>query len=122
MKILKKADILLIITILALGLSTGLIFALDKNQGEEIVITVDNEAYGTYSIFSNEDIIIEDEGSFNRIRTENGVVFMKEANCKGEDCVHQGEKSSTGESIICLPNKIIIEVVGGEKEFDGISD
>ncbi len=122
MKVLKKADVLLIIAILIFGLIVGLLFTLDKSQGKEIIITADSKTFGTYDIFASEDIIIENDGQTNHIRIENGNVFMKDANCRGQDCVHQGEKSSTGESIVCIPNKVIVEVVGGESEFDGISE
>ena len=40
---------------------------------------------------------------------------MKEAGRPDKLCVKQGEISKAGESIICLPNRIIVSVEGGEE-------
>ena len=38
---------------------------------------------------------------------------MKWADCEDQLCVHQKEITLENESIICLPNKVIVEVSGG---------
>ena len=44
---------------------------------------------------------------------------MKEANCRDQICVRHKAISKNGESIICLPHSVYIEVVGEkEKEID----
>jgi hypothetical protein len=54
---------------------------------------------------------------------ENNTARIKEADCPDELCVHQKEISKTGESIICLPHKLVIRISGGEeKEVDAMAD
>ena len=43
---------------------------------------------------------------------QNGEVFMEEADCPNQICVHHAPIRYKGESIVCLPNRIIIEVIG----------
>ena len=47
----------------------------------------------------------------NVVVVENGTVFVREADCDNQDCVHQGSISGPGRQIICLPHKLWIEVV-----------
>ena len=57
----------------------------------------------------------------NKVRIEHNGVYMENANCPDKLCVHQGRISKTGQSIICLPNKIIVEIVGKKPDVDAVS-
>lgn len=57
----------------------------------------------------------------NKVRIEHDGVYMENANCPDKLCVHQGRISKTGQSIICLPNKIIVEIVGKKPDVDAVS-
>ena len=35
---------------------------------------------------------------------------MKEANCPDKLCIHQGKISKNGETIVCLPHGLIVEI------------
>ena len=48
-------------------------------------------------------------------------VYMKSAQCPDLLCVHQGKITAGGQSIVCLPNKIMIEIVGGKKDVDAVA-
>ncbi len=103
---MKKADIKLIICLVAVGiiaLTTVLLFA--KN-GKTVVITQNNKQL--YSLSLSEDKII-DLGT-NIIEIKNGKVDVTEAKCKNQICVNHRKISKKGEQIVCIPNKIIITV------------
>ena len=75
---------------------------------------------GTYSLFE-ERMIALSEGK-NQIVIKDGYVYMEYAECPDKLCIKQGAIQNQGESIICLPNKVIVTVNGSEKqEYDGIS-
>ena len=67
-----------------------------------------------------EDFEIVNLGT-NKVRIEHDGVYMENANCPDKLCVHQGRISRTGQSIICLPNKIIVEIVGKKPDVDAVS-
>ena len=47
---------------------------------------------------------------------------MKDAECPDKLCMRQGAISRDGQTIVCLPHKLVVEVIGGEKEaYDSIS-
>lgn len=59
--------------------------------------------------------ITTDEGT-NVVRVQDGAVFMEEADCDGQDCIHQGSLASPGGQIICLPHQLWIEVVANSAD------
>lgn len=90
-------------------------------EGSYIVITVDGEEYGTYSLLEEQTITIGEGDTINIIEIKGGKAYMKEASCPDQLCVDQNEISFDKESIICLPNKVVITVISDvESDLDGI--
>jgi len=54
------------------------------------------------------------------INSENGVHILA-SSCPAKVCVHTGWIKHPGETIICLPNKILLEISGENNEYDAIS-
>ncbi|MGI5962276.1 MAG: NusG domain II-containing protein [Lawsonibacter sp.] len=57
-------------------------------------------------------------GLTNTILVESGRIRVLEATCPDQVCVEQGFISDGTVPIVCLPNKLIIEIVGGGETFD----
>ena len=55
------------------------------------------------------------------IQLEPGRVCIGESACPSQDCVHTGWISRAGEQIICLPNRLVISLTGGQQEFDAVT-
>lgn len=102
----KKADIILIAALALLGIFALLFPLLNTASGSEAVILVKNEEL--YRLPLNKDAEI-DLGT-NFIKIENGEVFIKSATCPDKVCVHHLPISNKGESIICVPNGVVVEV------------
>ncbi len=103
---MKKGDFLIIGTVAAaFVLSVVLLFSFSK-QGSRVVIKQNNEIIYNQSINQNNTI---NTGS-NTIVIKDGQIFVANATCKNQVCVNAGKISKKGESIICLPNKVIVEI------------
>ena len=90
-------------------------------EGSNIVITVDGKEYGTYSLLEEQTITIGEGDTKNIIEIRAGKAYMKEASCPDQLCVDQNEITFDKESIICLPNKVVITVISDvESDLDGI--
>ena len=78
---------------------------------------------GLRDLFLAEDRTIEvkQDSHINKITIKNGHVSMSFSDCHGQDCVQQHSISRTGESIVCLPNKVMLEIQGGKSEYDSIA-
>ena len=67
--------------------------------------------------------LIRINGGTNILTIKNGKAKMTDADCPDQLCVHQKAASKNHESIICLPNKVVVEVDGSEEsEFDAVAN
>ena len=57
-------------------------------------------------------------GLTNTILVEPGRIRVSEADCPDQICVHQGFISDGTTPIVCLPNKLIIQITGGGEALD----
>ena len=63
--------------------------------------------------------VLEDESGSNTVAVEKGRIRVSKANCPDQICANQGWISDGAVPIICLPHKLMIEIVGGGGELDG---
>ena len=120
---IRKNDWLLIAVLLVAA--AGIYVAIQyyqkvSTQNAVAVVTVDGVEYGRYPLSEDhtETIRFED-GSYNRFAIQDGYVSMPEASCPDQICVHQGFISTsllpiTKETIVCLPDKVVITIENGE--------
>lgn len=121
-QIIKKADIVLFIILLVFGLSLSALSLLTGTDGQKVQIEVDGKPYATYSLAENRTIEIHENGHTNKITINDGAVQMSYSTCKNQICVKDGQITKTNQSIVCLPNKVMVEITGGEEDFDVISN
>lgn len=120
---LKKLDCLFIGVLVLIGvICLCMLFLWPKSAGEQLVITVDGEVYGTYRMQEEQEISVERDGRVvNVVVIADGRAHMKEADCPDHLCIRQGEISKRGETLICLPNKVVVEAQSdGEGTYDSI--
>ena len=118
---MKKKDLCLILVFLLIA---GLIYLFTRNGevGNQVRITLDGKEYGTYSLTENQEIPVQSEYGCNIVQIKDGMVFMKDADCPDKYCIHQGKTARKNKSIVCLPHKLMVEVVEASKDktADGI--
>ena len=108
---IKKADIVLFILILVFGLAVSWWSLTTNTGGDKAIVTVDGELYGTYSLSQDQTIeVVQKDGHTNYITIKDGMVSMAYSTCKNQVCVNAGAISETRDSIVCLPNKVMIEI------------
>ena len=59
--------------------------------------------------------------SWNNIVAEQGRIRVIDASCPDQVCVNQGWISDSTLPIVCLPNKVIVEIVGEEGQLDAVT-
>lgn len=58
-------------------------------------------------------LAVPEGNSYNLLAISSSDVFMEAANCPDQICVHHIPIYGNGESIICLPHKLVVEITGG---------
>ena len=118
---LKKKDWVLIIIILCVAGLTVLVHTFIGGKGaNRVVVKIEGAIQDTYSLSEEGDYEIN--GGTNILQIRNGKASMVEADCPDQLCVHQKPVSLNRESIICLPNMVVVEVeTGTSREFDAVT-
>ena len=112
---MKKKDLILIIIIIAAAaLMYVFISRARAVQGDILRVTVDGEIYGEYPLEENRTVEIETELGKNILIIENGSAHMEEADCPDGYCIEQGVIDHNSETIVCLPHKLVAEVIAEE--------
>ncbi len=106
----KKGDIILsVVCILAAVIVLVFAFAL-KTDGKSAVITVDGETFGEYLLSDEQEIIISTEFGTNKVQIKDGKVSVSDADCPDRYCVDHVAIDSTGETVVCLPHRVVVEI------------
>lgn len=92
--------------------------------GTSVVVTVDGVETGRYSLKKEQRVEITGAGGkiSNILAIADGHAWMAEADCPDRTCVRQHRISKSGESIVCLPNRVVVTVEGGDTEIDAITN
>ena len=121
---MKKNDVILIIVILVVTfgfvIGMGVYRSLQSGEDAQVVVTIDGEEYGRYPLDQDmqEKITLED-GSYNVLEIRDGYVSITEADCRDQICVKHMHIHAAGETIVCLPHKLVVTIEGGvESEID----
>jgi hypothetical protein len=110
-----KNDFILVLVIAVAASSLWLGIYLNRSEGAYAYVTVDGVEYGQYLLNTDAEIRIGDDSTYNILVIKDGYAEITEASCPNKLCVHQGKIHYDGQSIICLPNKVVVEIVGGDK-------
>lgn len=118
---IRKADITLAAILIAAGLAVSLFLSVGDGTGRMVHIAADGKEYATYPLMEDRTVAVEQDGHINKITIKGGHVSMTFSDCANQNCVHQGEISNSSQSIVCLPNKVVVEIQGGNEAFDAIA-
>ena len=116
---MKKWDLIIIIVLIILSLMPIRLLISSNNSGDlkRVIISVNGEEYESLDLKENLNKIIKiEEGlEINEICINKGQVYMNHSNCTDKVGMRQGKISKIGESIVCLPNRVFIEIKGEEE-------
>ena len=124
MKMIKKNDLILIGVILLLGLAVIGYLNLTKEEGSKVVITMNGEVYDTLYLKENTTYTVKGkDGTYNTFEIKDGFVDMLDASCPDKLCVNHSNIHYNNETIVCLPNKVVLQITGaGESEVDAVTN
>lgn len=123
---MKKADFIVIgVVAVIVGVMLFFLYGVNTSAGDMVQIQIDGECVETLSLDENttREILTDNDG-VNILVIENGSAVVTDANCPDGICANHRAISKTGESIICLPHKVVITIVNdktAENEVDAVA-
>ena len=118
-----RNDLILIGVLLVVLVLVGLAFWLLRGEGDCVIVEVNGELYGTYLRSKDQTVEIrtgEGGKELNLLVIKDGKAFVETATCRDGICAAHSPIFREGESIVCLPHKVVITVkrTGGEAAPD----
>ncbi len=118
---MKKGDYIIIISILLIViLSYAFVVYMDASAETKVLEIKQGEKISRYTLEPSYEnrIKIEEDDKYNIIDIKDGFVWVHDSNCKSRVCVNHKKISKVGETIICIPHKLVIEIKGEKKDVD----
>ncbi|MCD8108413.1 MAG: NusG domain II-containing protein [Oscillospiraceae bacterium] len=116
-----KNDLILLAAIIAIALG---LFWVEKSRtfqdGTTVVITLSGETYAEVSLSGSKKVEIPVEGLLTVV-IDGGEVYVTDSTCPDGLCERSGAISKSGESIVCLPNGVVVKITSDEPEYDFIN-
>ena len=104
----ERNDRILIVGIIVCAvLLTAAFLRRGSSIGTTVVVSVDGEEYGRYSLLKEQVVQI---GDTNTLVIHNHEADMLFADCPDQICVKHTPITDTDENIICLPNKVVVTI------------
>ena len=110
-KRLRRNDVIFIAVLLAVIAIAGACLYFFRGEGDTVTVLVDGKVIATYSL--SEDRVEEihtDKNGLNRLVIRDGKAWVEEASCPDGICAAHKPIHRNGESIVCLPNKVVVTV------------
>lgn len=108
----KKDKLLVAFIVIAAGIVAMVSNLFGNKAGSYVRVTIDGELYGEYSLQEDQSIEIQGTSGYNRLVIIHNSVKMLEADCPDQYCVKHAAITNTNETIVCLPHKLTVEIVG----------
>ena len=115
---INKKDIILIISLLFISIITILIFNINKKDGNKAYVYHDNELIKEIDLNINKKYIFDGDKGKVYVTVKDKKIKVDKETSEYHLCSKMGYISKENETIICLPNKIVIEISG--KDLDTV--
>lgn len=113
---IKKNDILLIGAIVILCLAALAFMLLSRKEGSKVIVYVGGNEHASFSLDENVEYTVKQEnGAYNIFIIKDGKVDMIAASCPDKLCVKDRSIHYSNETIVCLPNNVVLEIANGQK-------
>ena len=93
---------------------------LTKVEGNNVIVKINGVEAASYSL--EDDVRYEiktgkNNENINVLVIKNGKAYITEADCPDGICKEYRPISYVGETIVCLPHKVVIEITGDSTEM-----
>ena len=105
-----RNDILLAVFVLVLAVALIIAYRAFSKSGTYAAVIIDGKVTATYPLSENAEHVIETKHGRNVLSIKDGKASVTDADCPDLVCVGHRAVSDAGESIVCLPHRLVIEI------------
>ncbi|MCI8699483.1 MAG: NusG domain II-containing protein [Oscillospiraceae bacterium] len=109
----RKNDVLLAAALLLLGGALALFLLATRREGGTVRVQIDGETVMELPLDQDARLVLGEGEGTNTLTVSGGTAQIVQADCPDQVCVRQGAVRYAGESIVCLPHRLIVTIEGG---------
>lgn len=118
---MKKADFIIIgVVAVIVSVLAFFLYFVNADSGSIVIVEKDGEVIETLSLEQDAERVYEFDGETNTLVIEDGKAKITDANCPDGICSQHKSINKSGESIICLPHKLVVTVSNDKENDDDI--
>lgn len=113
---MKKNDFILMAALIVIAFAAfgGVsLYSRISTKEPEAVVYLDGKEQGRYPLSKDTTVEIRQESNYNILQIRDGKADITEASCPDKVCVNHRPVNGQGESLVCLPNKMVVEIENG---------
>ena len=121
---IKKGDVVIVFALLFLAIISLFLPWFHKEEGSYVSISINNSLYLTKPLNQDIELEIKDKHGIicNTVSIKDGQVTMIQATCPDHSCMTQHPIKSNNQTIVCLPNKVLVSITDTTREqIDAVS-
>ncbi|MBR6485614.1 MAG: NusG domain II-containing protein [Lachnospiraceae bacterium] len=121
-KYFGRNDIILIALMITVSILAVIIINRSQDPGEHVRVYVDGNLKADLLLSHDTRFEIRGYGGGrNVLMIQDGYAYIEEASCPDKLCMHQGRINKAGQELICMPNRVVVEIEGKEIYYDGVT-
>ena len=93
-----------------------------QHEGKQVLIEAGGRVVGDFSLGEDRLIPVDGKLGTTRVKIADKAVRVLDSPCPRKICVESGPIRRSGETLVCLPNRVVIRIKGGdERSVDAVS-
>ncbi len=122
MKARRRNDLLLIAGLLAAALIGLVLFLALRTPGSTAVVLINGKETARYPLDTPAEMTLQLDGDWsNRLVIRDRRAYITAANCPDQICVKHAGISHVGETIVCLPHKLVVRIEGASQDAPDVT-
>ena len=116
-----RNDLILAAVIFVIAAAGLLLWRMNRAEGGSVAVLIDGVQTASYPLSEDREVAIAtgaDGEHRNLLVIEDGKAYIREADCPDEICVKTRAAAYVGETIVCLPHRLVIEIVAEDTAPD----
>ena len=108
-----RNDIILAAAIVIIAAAGLMLWRFNRAEGVSVAVNIDGVQTAVYPLSEDREVVITtgDDGEHrNELVIKDGKASIREADCPDSICVKTRAAAYVGETIVCLPHKLVIEI------------
>lgn len=105
--------IVAVVTAVAVFTSIGGMLLFKEYKPGKAVVRSAGQTVCELPLITDTDVLVESNGYHFTVTVQNGTVAITQADCPDKICVNTGQISKGGQTVVCLPAKLVVTLEKG---------